>query len=90
MTPPRTVRDITTVREIPQHRYLKSWHRLRNQSKSVSLNKAPYSTREARRSPINCQHNLMGQSYRHFLKMKVVPKTVRQQVSQIKKIGIFE
>lgn len=89
MIPPRTVKHITTSREIPQSRYLKSLNRLRHSRSPVSLKKAPYSSREPQRTPINSQHNLTAPSYRHLFKMKVVPKAVRLQVAQIKQIGLF-
>ena len=88
MTPPRTVRDIITPRAIPQSRYLKSLNRLGNAK--VSLQKAPYSTREIQRTSINCHNNLIAPSYRHVFKLKVVPKSVRLQVAQIRKLGILE
>jgi len=86
MTPPHTVRDIITPRAIPQSRYLKSLNRLGNAK--ISLQKAPYSTREIQRTSITCQHNLTAPSYRHVFKLKVVPKSVRLQVAQIKKLGM--
>ena len=88
MTPPRTVKDIITPRAIPQSRYLKSLNRLGNSK--VSLKKAPYSTREIQRTGISCHHDLTTPSYRHVFKLKVVPKSVRLQVAQIKQISILE
>jgi len=87
MTPPRTVKDILTTRNIPQSRYLSSWNRLRNRQQ-VSL--APDSSRETQRSPIASKDNLTAPTYRHFFKIKVVPKAVRLQVIQLKRIGILK
>lgn len=87
MTPPRTFKDITTPREMPQNRYIRSLRHLRTAS---SLKSAPYSTREPKRAPVRCQQNVTASSYRHIFKMKVVPKRVRQHIAQIKKTGIVE
>lgn len=90
MTPPRTRQHITTQRNIPQSRYLKSLNRLHRTRTAVSLKKAPYSTREAQRVPVNCEANLIAASYRHLFKMKRVPPAVQLQVAQIKRLGIAQ
>ncbi|MDR9405044.1 MAG: hypothetical protein RI580_16600 [Halothece sp. Uz-M2-17] len=90
MTPPRTLKDITTARHIPQSRYLKSLNRLQSKHTSVSLKKAPYSTREAQRAPVKSEDNLTATSYRHVFKMKVVPPSVRLQIGQIKRLGLLK
>jgi len=83
--PPRTFKDITTAREIPQIRYIKTLrhHKLRSNCPS-------YSTREPQRAPARCQHPLTAFSYRPLFKMKKVPKSIRQQIAQIKRTGIVE
>ncbi len=88
MTPPRTVKDIPTSRNIPQSGYLCSLNRLGNRQQ-VSLSKAPNSSRETQRSPLTVHDNLTAPTYRHFFKLKIVPKAVRLQVTQLKRIGIF-
>lgn len=90
MTPPRTFRQITTSREMPQNRYLKSINRLRSSKSEVSLRKAPYTTREPQRQRISPQHDLTASTHRHLFKMKAVPKYLKLQVTQIKKIGILQ
>lgn len=89
MTPPRTFREITTPRNIPQSRYLKSLNQLHSQRTTASLKKAPYSTREPQRVTVKCEDNLKATSYRHLFTMKVVPEAVRLQVAQIKRLGLM-
>jgi len=89
MTPPRTFRQITTPRNLPQSRYLKSLNQLRSQRKRVSLKKAPDSTREPQRVGVKCEDNLKATTYRHLYKMKVVPPAIRLQVTQIKRLGLI-
>ena len=90
MTPPRTFRQITTPREIPQSRYLKSLNGLRYWKQGTSLKKAPYTTREPKRTPITEKDNLTATTYRHVFKMKRVPKRIRLQIAQIKQTKILE
>lgn len=90
MTPPRTFRNITTVREIPQSRYLKSLNGLRSRQGGASLKQAPYTTREPQRTPVTEKDNLNATTYRHVFKMKVVPKRVRLQIAQIKQTSSLE
>ncbi len=89
MTPPRTFRQITTPKNIPQTRYLKSLNQLHSRRTSVSLKQAPYSTREPQRVVVKCKDNLKATTYRHLYKMKVVPPAIRLQVTQIKRLGLI-
>lgn len=90
MTPPRTFRQITTAREIPQSRYLKSFNGLRYRKQGASLKQAPSTTREPQRSGVSEKDNLTATTYRHVFKMKRVPKRIRLQIAQIKHTGILE
>ncbi|MFP4254581.1 MAG: hypothetical protein ACLFRN_08945 [Halothece sp.] len=90
MTPPRTFREITTPREIPQNRYLKSRNGLHDRKQGTALKQAPYTTREPQRTPITEKDNLTATTDRHVFKMKRVPKRIRLQIAQIKQTGILE
>lgn len=83
--PPRTFKDITTPREIPQIRYIKTLRHHKPRSNFPS-----HSTREPQRAPGCCQHPLTASSYRPLFQIKKIPKSIRKQIAQIKQTGIVE
>jgi len=85
--PVRTFRDISTMRQSPTPRALHTHGRLR-QRIARSLARAPYSTREPRRARGSASAGLGRESFRHVVRARGVPASLRLQVAQLRRLGL--